>query len=152
VDTAVSYFTYGYNMWGTADSYGAPYRDSRMRGLGAYISMFPGPRSGIYPGHVTTYRECEIPGSWVKRPAELIAIADSKVDGVWDFAIDAGHNGNGIAGDDGKDGWPGTIHRGGANVLFCDGHVAWYLQKDLVDFTGPLGESRRRMWHSDHEP
>ena len=27
---------------------------------------------------------------------------------------------------------PGTIHRGGGNFLYCDGHVEWHLQKDLI--------------------
>jgi len=27
---------------------------------------------------------------------------------------------------------PGTIHRGGANVLYGDGHVEWHIQKDLI--------------------
>ena len=28
--------------------------------------------------------------------------------------------------------WPGRVHGGGANVLFCDGHVTWYRQEDLI--------------------
>lgn len=89
----------------------------------------------------------EINATKVKRAAEMIAIVDSTPDGTWDFAMDASTGLEPI-----PRGWPGKIHRGGANVLFCDGHVTWYPQRDLVDFSGPRGEARRRMWHNDHEP
>jgi prepilin-type processing-associated H-X9-DG protein/prepilin-type N-terminal cleavage/methylation domain-containing protein len=86
----------------------------------------------------------EMPASRVRVPADMIAIADSNGDGFVDFAIrnlDL-H-------------MPGTIHAGGANVLFCDGHVQWYLPRDI---TTPVGEPipveiRRqilRMWNNDH--
>ena len=51
--------------------------------------------------------------------------------------------------------WPGRIHRRGANVLFCDGHVEWYAQEDLLvdtDRYRPEQGQRRRMWNNDHEP
>lgn len=44
--------------------------------------------------------------------------------------------------------WPGSSHRGGANVLFADGHVesamsgAWMAPSDTA----------RRRWNNDHEP
>jgi prepilin-type processing-associated H-X9-DG protein len=48
--------------------------------------------------------------------------------------------------------WPGTVHHGGANVLFCDGHVAWYEQHSLIDVEGPHGDEIRRMWNNDNRP
>ena len=86
----------------------------------------------------------------VKVPSEMIAITDSTVDGIWDCAIDAPNdpvNGIGF-----PRGFPGRIHNGGANVLFCDGHVQWYLQRELVPQTGAAETARGRLWNSDHEP
>ena len=76
----------------------------------------------------------------------MIAIADSTADTWSDFVILP---------------WatphyaPGQVHRGGANVLFCDGHVQWYPQKALlVSPTGPTPEDApiRRMWNNDNRP
>jgi prepilin-type processing-associated H-X9-DG protein len=44
--------------------------------------------------------------------------------------------------------WPGTAHRSGANMLFCDGHVETARQTDWIVAT-PKARSR---WNSDHEP
>ena len=50
---------------------------------------------------------------------------------------------------------PGNIHRNGANVLFVDGHVGWYLQADLTNVTTnstrPGWQVMRRMWNRDYE-
>jgi prepilin-type processing-associated H-X9-DG protein len=42
-------------------------------------------------------------------------------------------------------GRPGAVHRGGANVLFCDGHIAWYSQSELfnIDPGTPQGQRPR---------
>ena len=130
-----SYFTYGYNVWGAGDR-----RDHGLRGLGAAVAATP-----ELLGAVRNQNPPIVAGR-VKCPAEMIAIADSIPDGSWDFAIDGSVDpGSGIGI---PRGWPGSIHRGGANVLFCDGHVTWYLQRDLVGYT----DATRRMWHNDHEP
>ena len=53
-----------------------------------------------------------------------------------------------------KQAWPGRIHSGGSNVLFCDGHVTWYPQASLL-VTGEVNAMQaqiRRMWNNDHEP
>jgi prepilin-type processing-associated H-X9-DG protein len=125
-----TYFSYGYNLWGTGDR-----GNGQIQALGAYISI----------GRNTPRERAlvEVPASRVKCAAEMIAVADTYVaDAVWDFGIDGPPD---LA--NGRN-WPGTIHRGGANVLFCDGHVAWYVQRDLVGYT----PQARRMWHNDHEP
>ena len=141
VITTGSFFTYGYNQWGTGDRG----RDSRW-GLGNRIMPGGDPRAHVDPetpyGHIHASR--------VVVPADMIAIADSIPDGSWDFAIDGPIDpGWGIGF---PRGFPGTIHRGGANVLFCDGHVQWFLQRDLVDYSGRDGQARRRRWHNDHQP
>ena len=89
----------------------------------------------------------ELKASRVKKASEMIAIADNTTDGSWDYNIDCRSR------DAGE--YPGKIHRGGANVLFCDGHVEWYLQKDLVNVkntqTDPRAAAMNRMWSNDNE-
>jgi prepilin-type processing-associated H-X9-DG protein len=148
--TMHSYFSYGYNCWGTMSSLDG-------KGLGSTVIWSPAleqrvievygpatPIEGVYK---------ELRATRVKRPSEMIAIADSSADGWGDVAICvAEKNGAKLL-------WPGRIHSGGANVLFCDGHVQWYLQSDLVDTTKGNGSSAppkdpqiRRMWNNDNEP
>jgi prepilin-type processing-associated H-X9-DG protein len=112
--------------------------DKRPRNLGLGFSIDlinpNNPRSG------------EIKVSRVKAPAEMIAIADAITPRLpWPpFEI--------VNGDTSP---PGRIHSGGANVLFCDGHVQWYEQKGLLAL-GYTSNSRDlavlRMWNNDHEP
>jgi len=49
---------------------------------------------------------------------------------------------------------PAPVHRGGANVLFGDGHVKWHLVKELiVDWPlVPQEMAKQRMWNADNEP
>ena len=43
-------------------------------------------------------------------------------------------------------------HQGKANVVFCDGHVEWYPQKDLlVKDWKTSKELIRRFWNSNNE-
>jgi prepilin-type processing-associated H-X9-DG protein/prepilin-type N-terminal cleavage/methylation domain-containing protein len=42
----------------------------------------------------------------------------------------------------------GAWHRGGANMVFCDGHVQWDKQANWTAATN----SARRRWNNDHEP
>ena len=122
-------FSYGYNAWGVGDR-----RDRSFLGLGAHIGGLP------------PYKE--VHASRVRKPVEMIAIGDSHVDGHADFELtpidELGHR------------LPGAVHHRGANILFCDGHVEWYLQKDLINAapTNPSPKARlmRRMWNNDNEP
>ena len=128
-----AYFSYGYNGYGIPD----PGRDDKALGF----FLHPSPDAVLKPAV-----DLEIPASRVVRPAEMIAIADSTVDGVsdvyivpWDRLL-----------------WPGRIHNGGANVLFCDGHVSWNHQSDLVivdsNSANPAELFKARMWNNDHQP
>ena len=125
-------FSYGYNLWGFDHHAG------ENAGLGAYIRAPVG----------YTY-ERELRASRVKVASEMIAIGDSLGDGFRDVCIEASPN------DDpkGRD-WPGTVHDGGANILFCDGHVTWHLQRDLVNVqaASPASHQMRRMWNNYHGP
>jgi len=83
--------------------------------------------------------------SSVKSPSNLIVIADTYADGMIDFEIQPFQANipfpeyqNSV----------GTIHRGGANVLFFDGHVQWMLKSDLVSFIPPVRSDaeKLRLW------
>ena len=104
------HFSYGYNDWGAYDTQNVPLvgnTSGHQRGLGGDLWS---------PGSM------ELKASMVRKPAEMICIADNTPDGKFDFNIDPR---------DPKEA-PGNIHRGGANILWCDGHVTWKHQKELV--------------------
>jgi prepilin-type processing-associated H-X9-DG protein len=76
----------------------------------------------------------------VVRPAEMIAIADSKADANWDSAID-------------PETWqdaenPSKRHNGGAQVLYCDSHVTHGRTDKLIE---PV-DWARRQWNKDFLP
>jgi prepilin-type processing-associated H-X9-DG protein len=85
----------------------------------------------------------EIKASRVKKGSEMIAIADNISDASWDYNIDPQNSRE----------YPGKLHNNGSNVLFCDGHVQWYSQRELctVDTT-PAGRNMARLWNSDNNP
>ena len=125
-------FSYGYNDWGNYD----PTGDSNFqKGLGGDIGVF--------------FNVKEVRASRVKVSSDMIAIADNTSDGSWDFNIDPRNPREA----------PGRIHSKGANVLFCDGHVSWYPQRELV-FSPPNpqgvppnstpGARLKRLWNNDN--
>lgn len=133
-------FSYGYNDWGTSEPV---VQDpdltftSSQRGLGGDV----GPGAGI------PVRELRV--SRVRNASDMIAIADNTSDARWDFNIDP------------KDIYevPGKIHNKGCNVLFVDGHVQWYAQKEICFdrgvrggvLTNSLAGARlARMWNNDN--
>jgi len=133
---AMAYFSYGYNSMGDGtDESGA------AKGLGTMADAAEG---GLqHRGSADPER----PAARVRVPADMIAIADSTVDGTvdpWIFPDSANQGG-----------MPGRVHGGGANVLFCDGHVQWYLQADITfdinkyppDHTT---SAKAQMWNYDH--
>jgi prepilin-type N-terminal cleavage/methylation domain-containing protein/prepilin-type processing-associated H-X9-DG protein len=139
-------FTYGYNDWGGVNEFSLPYQ-----GLGADIT--PGSRDpwGIEPKE-----------AHVKAPSDMICLADSRSDAVWDTAIDPAdgdpkgpeqsewpssrHGGNGRP----KPG-SGTVKSsqgGAANFMFCDGH-AELIKQDAAVARNP---AMRKRWNADNEP
>jgi prepilin-type N-terminal cleavage/methylation domain-containing protein/prepilin-type processing-associated H-X9-DG protein len=73
--------------------------------------------------------------SEVRVPSDMIAVADH-----WRVGSNLGtsHQVH----------WPSSRHRGGANVLFCDGHIEFGKQESWVADTP---EARRR-WNRDNTP
>ena len=126
-------FSYGYNAVGTNSGFDC-------RGLGWQVNTIDGAAPASHPGWWHERRM-----SRVRSPAQMIGVADSNGDEVEDYVIRAVRGGS----------TPGDPHRGGANVLFCDGHVQWHGLKDLLisqpEFD-PRDERVRRMWNSDNEP
>ena len=129
-------FSYGYNDWGSHNV------EVPQRGLGADLW----PNSGIK----------EVKASKVKSPSEMIAIADNTCDKMWDYNIDPLD-----LSWQGETEFPGKIHNGGANFLFCDGHVTWYHQRDIdqvwydsrhVKYSNPNWSTVAHMWNSDNKP
>ena len=128
-------FSYAYNDWGAGNSTD-PTVQPNQRGLGGDLWV--------------KWREQR--ASRVRKAAEMIAIADGTVDGVWDYNIDPVDPAE----------FPGKIHKKGANVLFCDGHVTWYSQQELVlrDLvtnttyakSSAQWQSVARMWNCDNAP
>ena len=121
-------FSYGYNDWGAHPPTADP---TIMAGLGGDLST-------------TSRTGNQLKASRVRKAAEMIAIADNTPDGSWDFNLDPQQS----------DQYPGKIHHGGANVLFCDGHVAWYLQKELLLPNGANNTHDKliaQMWNNDYD-
>ncbi len=76
--------------------------------------------------------------SKIIKPSEMIAIADSDGGGDIHFFrfMTAPVNP------------PGNLHKRGANVVFCDGHVEWQKQTKWIELT----EKAARRWHNDNQP
>ncbi len=90
----------------------------------------------------------------IRSPAEFILMGDTTADGLNDFDIFAGAYIDRLTSGATLSAAPATVHRGGANILFCDGHVQWYLQADLVCRTPLVAEdaAKQRMWNADNQP
>jgi prepilin-type processing-associated H-X9-DG protein/prepilin-type N-terminal cleavage/methylation domain-containing protein len=111
-------FSYAYNGWGTYDLWGTNSR----HGLGGQLH-----------GPLTR----ELRAREVRNPSQMIAIADSNADGRFDMEMTV------LA----EFLYPGKLHNNGANFLFCDGHVEWRLQREIVDVKDPL---IRRLWNTEN--
>lgn len=127
-------FDYGYNDWGVGETFSSPGLPNM--GLGGHI---------VSDKNIADQRRSgEVRLEKVKRPADMIAIADNDADdlikgqpGNWDTAIDP-------INDSGRE-WPGARHGKGCNVLWADGHGDFQLQAKLVAKT----HSARRRWNND---
>jgi prepilin-type N-terminal cleavage/methylation domain-containing protein/prepilin-type processing-associated H-X9-DG protein len=124
------FFSYGYNGWGTVE-----WNDPHL-GLGGHVAaMEPG---FVDPVAEKPHREPN--ESKIIAPFDMIAIADSLADGIWDQWITAQVQYS--------TSFPGKRHSGGAQVLFADMHAAWVRQSDLIS-TRPDARAR---WNNDHKP
>jgi prepilin-type processing-associated H-X9-DG protein len=91
----------------------------------------------------------EVKAALVRAPWDMIAIADSH------GADGPGHYNLILVPFVGSEGPPGTIHFGGPNVLFCDGHVQGYSVADIVlpsdpNLSDPNQKRIAMMWNRNH--
>jgi prepilin-type processing-associated H-X9-DG protein len=135
-------WSYGYNDWGSWDG------DNRNTAWGASANTIPFPTSGTFldhgfgadlwnspthPGIGSNGQTAgvyvissELKASQVHHASEVIIIGDNNA------AINGGDGYNMNLDPCNPNEAPGVIHRDGANLLYCDGHVAWKPQKALV--------------------
>ncbi len=100
-----SFFSYGYNDWGTGDPTESI---SGQLGLG---------------GDINPPTQPELPESRVLRPADMIMLGDARTDGSWDGNMDPKQ----------KTQWPSSRHSGRSTLMFCDGHVETAKRAQVVD-------------------
>jgi prepilin-type N-terminal cleavage/methylation domain-containing protein/prepilin-type processing-associated H-X9-DG protein len=127
------YFSYGYNGPGSGGGPGFP-----GRGMGGDQYSILDPTFSARGLRRATS---------VKSPSEFIMIADTGADAFGDFGILPNFSGPGLE-DSLAD-----IHRGGSNVLFCDGHVQWYMRWDLMVHSPVVAEEaiKQRRWNVDND-
>ena len=109
-----SRFSYGYNDWGAYPAF-------TQFGLGGDVDN---------PGY-------EIRDSLIRKPTDMIMLADSKVNGVFDGNIDPTT----------PDEWPSSRHDRRTVLMFCDGHAERAPRKDVVN---PANEAWHRRWNNDN--
>ena len=109
-----SRFPFGYNDWGLKDP------GAGQLGLGGDVNIVG-----------------EIKESAVLRPVDMIMLADSKVNGVFDDNIDPTT----------PDEWPSSRHQGRMSVMFCDGYSERAWRKDVVN---PANDFWHRRWNNDN--
>ena len=116
---AGSFFSYGYNDWGA----------------GPVVNTL-GPQLGL-GGDINPPFQPEMPESRITRPVDMIMLADSKTDGIWDGNLDP----------QGFNEWPSSRHNGNTVLMFCDGHAEAAKRAQVVD---PLNETWARRWNNDN--
>jgi prepilin-type N-terminal cleavage/methylation domain-containing protein/prepilin-type processing-associated H-X9-DG protein len=114
-----SFFSYGYNDWGAGN---VEYTLPPQLGLG---------------GDINPPMQPEMPENRITRPTDMIMLADSKTDGVWDGNLDP----------KGFNEWPSSRHNGNTVLMFCDGHAEAAKRAQVVD---PLNETWARRWNNDN--
>jgi prepilin-type processing-associated H-X9-DG protein/prepilin-type N-terminal cleavage/methylation domain-containing protein len=115
--TATVFGSYGYNEWGGS----AVYREQSL-GLGGF-SMDGKPNRWVSESAVVA-------------PAQMIAFGDSRNT----FGLRIGPNGDATV-------IPSARHAGGANIVFCDGHVEYAKQSRWIERM----ETPRRLWNNDNQ-
>lgn len=111
--TPSSRFSYGYNDWGA-------YSAGGTFGLG-----------GDVDGGAN-----EVKDTQVKYPSDMIMLADSRMNGIYDGNIDPTTPVE----------WPSSRHSGRTVVMFCDGHAESAWRRDIVN---PAKDRWQRRWNND---
>jgi len=133
-----TWFSYGYNGGGaTWSPFGA-------RGMGGVFYF----RVDQPQSQWMISRQNLRKASSVRSPAEFLIIADTSADGENDAGVAPV-----LDRSPGYRRMAGSIHHGGANALFLDGHVQWCLQGDLIITWLPILEEapKQRIWNYDHK-
>lgn len=112
-------FSYGYNDWGTRPVVAAP-----GSGLG---------------GDVDSVTRLELHESAILKPSDMIAIAETVADRVFDGSIDPRTYQE----------WPARRHNGRTMTIFADGHADSPLRRDMVN---PNDNAWRARWNNDNDP
>ncbi len=131
-----TYFSYGINEGGAGGGAGFPL--GRGIGLIFYGVSYPTGSSGQLKRLNS-----------VRYPAEFIVIADTGADAFGDLLLHPFFPRPGLN-DSLAD-----IHRGGSNILFCDGHVQWHLASEMMIRGSPViaqEAQKQRRWNTDNEP
>jgi prepilin-type N-terminal cleavage/methylation domain-containing protein/prepilin-type processing-associated H-X9-DG protein len=118
-------FSYGYNDWGAWDNNSDVF-------LAAYLPAGPYHQRGFGGDLWNTiqrspsYVSSELKASQLRHASQVIVISETTpqphIVTNWNFNVDPNDPTQA----------PGTVHHGGANVLYGDGHVEWHVQKDLI--------------------
>lgn len=90
-------------------------------------------------GDVNPPVQPEMPDSRIKKPVEMMMLADSRSNFSWDGNMDPKE----------PDQWPGKRHSGKTTIMFADGHAESALRKDVVN---PRDDKWRRRWNNDNLP
>lgn len=128
------FFNYGYNGWGV-HWFTDITRGEKQLGLGGHCEDIGADWA-------------ELKETRVKRPEDMIAIADSFTDLVWDTWVTP-QNGQPRS-------YPSKRHRGGSEVLFADGHALNMHFDELLGLRNKGSRNRSdvamRRWNNDYQP
>jgi prepilin-type processing-associated H-X9-DG protein len=120
--TPLELFSYGYNGAGTAP-------DGRDLELGMGLSR-------------------RIAACRIKFPSEMIVLGDSGASGLCGPQLSPNEIEGLKESEVGQPQMPSNRHNGGANILFCDGHVVYGKQEKWTEKTPEV----RRQWNNDNQP
>jgi prepilin-type N-terminal cleavage/methylation domain-containing protein len=125
--SSTSRFSIGYNDWGLSQGLNL--------GLGGDVNV------GASESPARLIKETK-----VKRPVDMIMLADSKPDGSFDGSIDPVVNGgDNNAGQQ----YPSNRHNHHTDLMFCDGHAEIALRADVVSAGNDYWRAR---WNNDNDP
>ena len=126
----VSFMSYGYNVWG------------------AFTHKTPNLGLGVFLGDKIwgETKEAE-----VVKPSEMIAFGDSN----WDVKRKGDTNWSGFIGMYEERQWPLELHKGRAEIIFCDGHVEPKKRPEIIgqlQTETSLRDAAAKQWNRDNQP